>query len=144
MNDRGLGRGTLDVAMEPPTIGARRYRELACPRQAWTRHLPDQAGAARVSSARPRQASGFFDDVSRYFERAARYTEFSPGLLEQVRACNGVYRIRFPVERDDGEIEVRGSLSRGAQPPPGSRTKGGIRFSPDVNQDEVPWPSRRS
>ncbi len=86
--------------------------------------------------ARPRQYQGFFKDVSRYFERAARYTEFSPGILEQVRACNGVYRIRFPVEREDGGIEVveayRVEHSHHRLP-----TKGGIRFSPDINQDEV-------
>jgi len=87
-------------------------------------------------SARSRQHQGFFRDVSRYFERAARYTEFSPGILEQVRACNGVYRIKFPVERDDGGIEVveayRVEHSHHRLP-----TKGGIRFSPDLNQDEV-------
>jgi glutamate dehydrogenase (NAD(P)+) len=89
-----------------------------------------------VTSAKPRQYHGFFKDVSRYFGRAARYTEFSPGLLEAVRACNGVYRIRFPVERDDGEIEVveayRVEHSHHRLP-----TKGGIRFSPELNQDEV-------
>jgi glutamate dehydrogenase (NAD(P)+) len=87
-------------------------------------------------SARARHYQGFFRDVSRYFERAARYTEFSPGILEQVRACNAVYRIRFPVERDDGGIEVveayRAEHSHHRLP-----TKGGIRFSPDLNQDEV-------
>ena len=87
-------------------------------------------------SARPRQYQGFFRDVSRSFERAARYTEFSTGILEAVRACNGVYRIKFPVERDDGEIEVveayRVEHSHHRLP-----TKGGIRFSPDINQDEV-------
>jgi glutamate dehydrogenase (NAD(P)+) len=89
-----------------------------------------------VRSTKPRQYHGFFRDVSRYFDRAARYTGFSPGLLEAVRACNGVYRIRFPVERDDGEIEVveayRVEHSHHRLP-----TKGGIRFSPELNQDEV-------
>ena len=87
-------------------------------------------------STKQRQGQGFFRDVSRYFERAARYTGFSPGILEAVRACNAVYRIRFPVERDDGEIEVleayRVEHSHHRLP-----TKGGLRFSPDLNQDEV-------
>jgi glutamate dehydrogenase (NAD(P)+) len=89
-----------------------------------------------VTSAKPGWGQGFFRDVSRYFERAARYTEFSTGILEAVRACNGVYRIRFPVEREDGEIEVveayRVEHSHHRLP-----TKGGIRFSPDLDQDEV-------
>jgi glutamate dehydrogenase (NAD(P)+) len=87
-------------------------------------------------SAKRGQDRGFFRDVSRYFERAARYTEFSPGILEAVRACNGVYRIRFPVERDDGGIEVveayRVEHSHHRLP-----AKGGLRFSPDLDQDEV-------
>lgn len=87
-------------------------------------------------STKQRQGQGFFRDVSRYFERAAHYTGFSPGILEAVRACNAVYRIRFPVERDDGEIEVleayRVEHSHHRLP-----TKGGLRFSPDLNQDEV-------
>ncbi len=89
-----------------------------------------------MTSATPREYHGFFRDVTRYFERAARYTEFSSGILEAVRACNGVYRIKFPVERDDGEIEVveayRVEHSHHRLP-----TKGGLRFSPDINQDEV-------
>jgi hypothetical protein len=28
------------------------------------------------------------------------------GLLEQIKACNSVYRMRFPVKMDDGRIEV--------------------------------------
>jgi glutamate dehydrogenase (NAD(P)+) len=74
--------------------------------------------------------------VSRHFERAARHTDFLPGILEQVRACNGVYRIRFPVEHDDGEIQVveayRVQHSHHRLP-----VKGGLRFSPHLNQDEV-------
>jgi len=74
--------------------------------------------------------------VSRYVERAARYTEFPAGILEAVRACNGVYRIKFPVEREDGEIEVveayRVEHSHHRLP-----AKGGLRFSPDLDQDEV-------
>jgi glutamate dehydrogenase (NAD(P)+) len=87
-------------------------------------------------AAKSRRYRGFFKDVSRYFERAARYTELPPGILEAVRACNGVFRIKFPVERDDGGIEVieayRVEHSHHRLP-----TKGGIRFSPDLNQDEV-------
>jgi glutamate dehydrogenase (NAD(P)+) len=89
-----------------------------------------------VASTKRRKGNNFFRDVSRHVERAARYTNFSPGLLEQVRACNGVYRIRFPVEHDDGEIQVveayRVEHSHHRLP-----VKGGLRFSPDLNQDEV-------
>ncbi len=78
----------------------------------------------------------FFDDVNQYFDAACRHTEISPGILTQVRACNAVYGVRFPVRRDDGEIVVvegyRAEHSHHRLP-----TKGGIRYSLDVSQDEV-------
>ncbi|MGB8330569.1 MAG: Glu/Leu/Phe/Val dehydrogenase dimerization domain-containing protein, partial [Polyangiales bacterium] len=80
--------------------------------------------------------STFFDDVNRYFDAATRYSSVTPGILAQIRACNAVYRIRFPVRRDDGEIEVvegyRAEHSHHRLP-----TKGGIRYALDVSQDEV-------
>jgi glutamate dehydrogenase (NAD(P)+) len=79
----------------------------------------------------------FFDDVSRQFDKAAVHTKgFAPGVLEQVKACNAVYRIRFPVRRDDGDVQVieayRAEHSHHRLP-----TKGGIRYSLDVTQEEV-------
>jgi len=80
--------------------------------------------------------SPFLTSVGHYFDRAARLTSHAPGLLEQVKCCNAVYRMRFPVKRDDGSIEVveafRAEHSHHRMP-----TKGGIRFSLDVTQDEV-------
>lgn len=81
-------------------------------------------------------ATSFFEDVLHYFDRAARYTRIDPGLLDQVKYCNAVYRMRYPVRDDDGEIRVieayRAEHSFHRLP-----TKGGIRFAPDVSQDEV-------
>jgi len=80
--------------------------------------------------------SNFFDDVNHYFDAACRHTEVSPDVLDQIRACNGVYRLRFPVRRDDGTIVViegyRAEHSHHRLP-----TKGGIRYSLDVSQSEV-------
>lgn len=92
-----------------------------------------------MSAGDDAKASGqhFFDDVSRQFDKAAAYLRgFSPGVLEQVKACNSVYRIRFPVRRDDGDVQVveayRAEHSHHRLP-----TKGGIRYSLDVTQEEV-------
>jgi glutamate dehydrogenase (NAD(P)+) len=78
----------------------------------------------------------FFEDVKVQFKHAASFTAHRAGLLEQIEACNAVYRIRFPVELDDGAIHVveayRAEHSHHLMP-----TKGGIRYSLDVNQDEV-------
>ncbi len=77
----------------------------------------------------------FFDDVLNYFNRAAEYTKYPKGLLDQIKYCNSVYRMTFPVRIKD-QIEVftafRVEHSQHKLP-----VKGGIRFSLSVNQDEV-------
>lgn len=78
----------------------------------------------------------FFERVNRYFERAAALTEHPPGLLRQIKACNTVLHVSFPLERDDGTVEVihgwRAAHSNHKLP-----VKGGIRFAPSVSEDEV-------
>lgn len=82
------------------------------------------------------QPYSFFQSVERSFDKAAKYTNWEPGLLEQIKACNSIYSMRFPVTMDDGRIEVieayRIQHSQHKTP-----CKGGIRFSLAVNQDEV-------
>ncbi|ANH81539.1 glutamate dehydrogenase [Niabella ginsenosidivorans] len=78
----------------------------------------------------------FFGAVEKSFHKAARFTKWDKGLLEQINACNSVYRMRFPIKRENGTIEVieayRVQHSHHKTP-----CKGGIRFSMQVNQDEV-------
>ncbi len=78
----------------------------------------------------------FFGAVERSFDKAAQHTKWDTGILDQIKACNAVYRMRFPIKRDDGNIEVieayRVQHSHHKTP-----CKGGIRFSMEVNQDEV-------
>jgi glutamate dehydrogenase (NAD(P)+) len=86
-------------------------------------------------SARNRR-NGFFRDVNRHVLRAARHTSIENGVLQYMRACNAVYRIRFPVRGDDGRVRVveayRAEHSHHRTP-----TKGGIRYDAQVSQDEV-------
>ena len=78
----------------------------------------------------------FFQSVERSFDKASKFTNWEQGLLEQIKACNSIYSMRFPVKMDDGHIEVieayRVQHSQHKSP-----CKGGIRFSMAVNQDEV-------
>ena len=78
----------------------------------------------------------FLQQVNRTFDRAAALTDHDPSLLAQIKECNSVYRLTFPVKRDDGTIEVveawRAEHSHHKLP-----TKGGIRYSMVVNEDEV-------
>ena len=80
--------------------------------------------------------NGFLAQVNRSFDRASARTGLPQGLLAQIRECNSVYRLTFPLKRDDGSIEVieawRAEHSHHKLP-----TKGGIRFSMAVNADEV-------
>ena len=77
-----------------------------------------------------------FAQVNKYFDKAAAHLDHPPGLLSQIKACNSVYRMQFPLKRDDGSIEVingwRAQHSVHRLP-----TKGGIRFAPKVDEDEV-------
>ena len=77
----------------------------------------------------------FFKSVEDYFDKAAKATNLPTGLLDQIKACNAVYQMRFPVKIGN-EYQVieayRVQHSHHRLP-----TKGGIRYSMSVNQDEV-------
>ena len=78
----------------------------------------------------------FFSDVTRYFDAAATHMSYPAGLLDQIKRCNGLYRFDFPVRQPDGSLEVvrawRAEHSHHKLP-----LKGGIRYSPHVEEDEV-------
>lgn len=79
--------------------------------------------------------NSFFDDVLRYFDHAALFVKTTPGILEQIKYCNSVYRIKFPVKVKGGYEVVEGyRVEHSHHKLP---TKGGIRYSEHVNQDEV-------
>jgi len=84
----------------------------------------------------PEKHYSFFENVNKTFDRAAAFTKWDPGVLEQIKECNAVYQMKFPVKMDDGRIEVieayRVQHSQHKTP-----CKGGIRFAAEVNQDEV-------
>ncbi|XCI75060.1 MAG: Glu/Leu/Phe/Val dehydrogenase [Flavobacteriales bacterium] len=77
----------------------------------------------------------FFQGVERNFNKAAHFVPYESGILDQIKACNAVYRMRFPVKLG-GQIKVieayRVQHSHHKLP-----CKGGIRYSTAVNQDEV-------
>lgn len=77
----------------------------------------------------------FFGDVTKFFDHAAKFTRHPQGLLDQIKVCNSIYRFSFPFRRGD-KLEVidawRVEHSQHMTP-----TKGGIRYSDMVNEDEV-------
>ena len=83
-----------------------------------------------------RRPGNFEDNVNAYFDHAAGFCKHAKGLLEMIRECNSVYSFEFPVRLADGGIEVvrawRAEHSHHKLP-----TKGGIRYSPQVDESEV-------
>ncbi len=81
------------------------------------------------------QPTHFFSDVCKNFDHAAQFTKHDTGLLDQIKSCNSVYRFRFPIRRGNGfEVIDAWRVEHSHHQSP---TKGGIRYSEMVNEDEV-------
>lgn len=83
----------------------------------------------------PIKEPSFRESVDLMFNRAVALMDLPPGLEEKIRVCNATYTVRFGV-RLRGQIETftgyRSVHSEHMEP-----VKGGIRYAPSVNQDEV-------
>lgn len=81
------------------------------------------------------QGTSFFQYVQQYVDQAALNLKFPKGIIDQIKVCNSVYQVNFPVKINN-EIQVieayRVQHSHHRLP-----TKGGIRFSEMVDQEEV-------
>lgn len=77
-----------------------------------------------------------FDDVNKVVDHAASHMDIHPGLLEQIKLCNSIYKFNFPLRNGDGTYHViegyRVQHSHHKLP-----VKGGIRYSSFVNEEEV-------
>ena len=78
----------------------------------------------------------FFQNVEKSFDKAAVFTAWDSGILKQIKQCNSVLQLRFPIKRESGEI-VTLEAYRVQHSHHKTPCKGGIRFSNFVNQDEV-------
>jgi glutamate dehydrogenase (NAD(P)+) len=85
-----------------------------------------------MTSGRP---PSFFETVNLYFERAAALTDYPRGLLDQIKACNSVYAFQFPVRTRRGYEVISGWRAQHSHHR--LPVKGGIRYAPEVNEDEV-------
>ena len=83
----------------------------------------------------PKSNTSFYQSVQNYFDQAAEHTGLHPGLIEQIKSCNAVYRMKFPVKLNNGyEVIEAYRVQHSHHRLP---TKGGIRYSIHVNQEEV-------
>ena len=89
-------------------------------------------------AAKSKPRLSFSQNVENMAQRAMPHIGMSlpPGLSDQILACNRVLQIQFPVRMDNGKYRVftgwRAVHSEHRLP-----VKGGIRYAPGVNQDEV-------
>ena len=77
-----------------------------------------------------------FEVAKKQIDIAAKYLDVDPGLLEKLKHTKRELIVHFPVKMDDGKVKVftgyrvQHDVSRGP-------AKGGIRYHPDVDLDEV-------
>lgn len=78
----------------------------------------------------------FLEQFQLYFDEAAKRTKVDPDILQLIKNCRAVITFQIPLKRDDGRIEVitayRAHHSYHCTP-----CKGGIRFAPNVDMQEV-------
>jgi glutamate dehydrogenase (NAD(P)+) len=82
------------------------------------------------------QTGSMFDFVNQYFDRAAAGTSYPKGLLDVIKVCNSIYRFSFPFRRRDGTL-VSINAWRVEHSHHKLPTKGGIRYAPFVDEEEV-------
>ena len=73
--------------------------------------------------------------VGAQFDRAAQHVDLPKGLLQQIKVCNSVYHVQFPVKFGNRYEMFKGwraEHSHHRKP-----LKGGIRYSRMVDQDEI-------
>src|SRR6185369_4489884 len=74
--------------------------------------------------------------VSQQFDRAAVHLKIHPNLLSQIKACNNLYYVQFPVRFEDGHYEIfegwQAEHSQHMRP-----VKGEIRYSEMISADEI-------
>src|SRR6185436_18642019 len=95
--------------------------------------IKSPAGKQKLQSNGVQHNNGtiFYNDVLSYFDKAAAFTDFEPGLLRQIKVCNSVYKFYFPIEIDQKLHVVEGIRVQHSHHK--TPTKGGIRYSEFVD-----------
>ena len=84
---------------------------------------------------KPKEDLNLNNIVGTQFDRAARHIKLPSGLLQQIKACNSVYFVQFPVKIGNRYELIKGWRAEHSQHR--KPLKGGIRYSRMVTQDEV-------
>ena len=79
--------------------------------------------------------ASFRESVDRMVDRALATMDISPDVAEAIKSCNAVIQIKFPV-KVRGKIEIFSGW-RAVHSTHRLPAKGGIRYAPCVDQDEI-------
>ena len=82
-----------------------------------------------------KKSMSFSDSVNHMVDRAFQVLDMEPGIANAMKACSAVIQLNFPVNIR-GRLEVFSGW-RAVHSTHRLPVKGGIRFAPIVNQDEV-------
>jgi glutamate dehydrogenase (NAD(P)+) len=77
-----------------------------------------------------------FDMAIRQMDLAARYLDLDPGIFEKIKYTERDIIVHFPVKMDDGTVKVFAGYRIQHNDTRGP-FKGGLRYHPDVDLDEV-------
>jgi glutamate dehydrogenase (NAD(P)+) len=78
----------------------------------------------------------FLECFKTFFDKAAKLTNLKEGVINNMKECKVVLRVEFPIKNENGDIDIitgyRAQHSHHRTP-----CKGGIRYSPEVDLQEV-------
>lgn len=78
----------------------------------------------------------FLESVDIYFDKAALISTVPPDILSQIKACNNILKVQFPLKMANGQVELieayRAQHSHHRLP-----VKGGVRMAPTVDGEET-------
>lgn len=104
-------------------------------RRAYSTISPSKA-VPEVTQAEIDAEPRFLECFKTFFEKAAALTNLKPGTINNMKECNVVLRVEFPIKNEHGDIDIitgyRAQHSHHRVP-----CKGGIRYSPEVDLQEV-------
>jgi Glu/Leu/Phe/Val dehydrogenase, dimerisation domain len=126
---------TMLAARLFPGVCARSLRGSSAPLSSLLRAQRATPYSAAADSSQVAEPT-FLECVSMYFDKAAELTGHDKDLLRSMREVDALVSFSFPLKRDDGSVTTvkayRAHHSGHRRP-----TKGGIRYSTLVNEDEV-------
>lgn len=84
----------------------------------------------------PSRHLSFRENVERMVDHAFEYIDVNSGLVEEIKACTSLIKVQFPAQMDNGNYRVFTGW-RAVHKDHRLPVKGGIRYAPNVEQDEV-------